>query len=165
VVTRIGVRRVLPVGLALAAGALVLLTRLPADGHYFFDLFPAFLVSAVGLAFTFIPMTIAALTGVEAADAGIASGLLNTSQQIGGAIGLAAASTIAATFTTRYVDAHPGSSPLSAAALTHGFHVAFYALTGLAALAAVIAATLIESRPGAPVEEAQFDAVPIKEAA
>jgi EmrB/QacA subfamily drug resistance transporter len=165
VVTRVGVRPVLPVGLALAAGALFLLTRLPADGHYFFDLFPAFLLSAVGLAFTFIPMTIAALTGVEAADAGIASGLLNTSQQIGGAVGLAAASTIATTFTTRYVVAHPGSSPLGAAALTHGFHIAFYALTGLAALAAILGAVLIESRPTAPEAEAEFDAIPIEEAA
>ena len=165
VVTRVGVRRVLPVGLVLATGALILLTRLPADGHYFFDLFPAFLVSAVGLAFTFVPMTIAALMGVEAADAGVASGLLNTSQQIGGAIGLAAASTIATSFTTRYVDAHPGSSPLGAAALTHGFQIAFYALTGLAALAAVLAAALIESRPPTQVEQPEFDAIPIEEAA
>jgi EmrB/QacA subfamily drug resistance transporter len=164
VVTRVGVRRVLPVGLALAAGALVLLTQLPADGHYFFDLFPAFLLSAVGLAFTFVPMTIAALMGVEAADAGVASGLLNTTQQIGGAVGLAAASTIATTFTTRYVDAHPGSSPLGAAALTHGFDIAFYALAGLAALAAVLAVVLIEPH-AAPVEEAEFEAIPIEEAA
>src|SRR5512133_817109 len=164
VVTRVGVRRVLPVGLALAAGALVLLTQLPADGHYFFDLFPAFLLSAVGLAFTFVPMTIAALMGVEAADAGVASGLLNTTQQIGGAIGLAAASTIATTFTTRYVDAHPGSSPLGAEALTHGFDIAFYALAGLAALAAVLAVVLIEPH-AAPAEEAEFEAIPIEEAA
>ncbi|HLM37418.1 MAG TPA: MFS transporter [Gaiellaceae bacterium] len=164
-VTRVGVRRVLPVGLALATAGLLLLTQLPADGHYFFDLFPAFLVSAVGLAFTFIPMTIAALMGVEHADAGVASGLLNTSQQIGGAIGLAAVSTIATTFTTRYVDAHPGSSPLGAAALTHGFDIAFYVLTGLAALAAVLGAVLIESHASAPVVEADFEAVPIEEAA
>jgi len=164
-VTRVGVRRVLPVGLALATAGLVLLTQLPADGHYFFNLFPAFLVSAVGLAFTFIPMTIAALMGVEQADAGVASGLLNTSQQIGGAIGLAAVSTIATTFTTRYVDAHPGSSPLGAAALTHGFDIAFYVLAGLAALAAVLGAVLIESHPSAPVVEAEFEAVPIEEAA
>jgi EmrB/QacA subfamily drug resistance transporter len=164
-VTRVGVRRVLPVGLALATAGLVLLTQLPADGHYFFNLFPAFLVSAVGLAFTFIPMTIAALMGVEQADAGVASGLLNTSQQIGGAIGLAAVSTIATTFTTRYVDAHPGSSPLGAAALTHGFDIAFYVLTGLAALAAVLGAVLIESHQSAPVVETEFEAVPIEEAA
>jgi EmrB/QacA subfamily drug resistance transporter len=165
IVTRVGVRRVLPVGLAFAAGGLLLLTQLPADGHYFFDLFPAFLLSAVGLAFTFVPMTIAALMGVEAADAGVASGLLNTSQQIGGAVGLAAASTIATTFTTRYMDAHPGSSALGAAALTHGFQVTFYVLTGLAALAAVLGAVLIESHPAAPAEETEFNAVPIEEAA
>jgi EmrB/QacA subfamily drug resistance transporter len=164
-VTRVGVRRVLPVGLALATAGLLLLTQLPADGHYFFNLFPAFLVSAVGLAFTFIPMTIAALMGVEHADAGVASGLLNTTQQIGGAIGLAAVSTIATTFTTRYVDAHPGSSPLGAAALTHGFDIAFYVLAGVAALAAVLGAVLIESQPPAPVMEAEFEAVPIEEAA
>ena len=122
-------------------------------------------MSAVGLAFTFVPMTIAALMGVEAADAGVASGLLNTSQQIGGAIGLAAASTIATTFTARYVDAHPGSSPLGAAALTHGFQVAFYALAGLAALAAVLGAVLIESPSSAPAEEGEFDPIPIEEAA
>ena len=165
VVTRIGVRRVLPVGLAFATAGLVLLTQLPADGHYFFNLFPAFLVSAVGLAFTFIPMTIAALMGVEHADAGVASGLLNTTQQIGGAIGLAAVSTIATTFTTRYVDAHPGSSPLGAAALTHGFDIAFYVLTGVAALAVVLGAVLIESHPSAPVVETEFETAPIEEAA
>jgi MFS family permease len=165
VVTRIGVRRVLPVGLAFATAGLLLLTQLPADGHYFFNLFPAFLVSAVGLAFAFIPMTIAALMGVEHADAGVASGLLNTTQQIGGAIGLAAVSTIATTFTARYVDAHPGSSPLGAAALTHGFNIAFYVLTGVAALAVVLGAVLIESHPSAPVVETEFEAVPIEEAA
>jgi EmrB/QacA subfamily drug resistance transporter len=165
VVTRIGVRRVLPIGLALATGALVLLTQLPADGHYFFNLFPAFVVSAIGLAFTFVPMTIAALMGVEEADAGVASGLLNTTQQIGGAVGLAAASTIATTFTGRYVDSHPGASALGGPALTYGFEITFYVLAGLAALAAVLAAALIESRPAAPADDVHFDAIPMEEAA
>ena len=75
-VTRVGVRRVLPVGLVLATAALLLLAQLPADGKYFFDIFPAFVLSAIGLAFTFIPLTIAALTGVQESDAGVASGLL-----------------------------------------------------------------------------------------
>jgi EmrB/QacA subfamily drug resistance transporter len=145
-VTRIGVRRVLPFGLALAAGALVLLAQLPADGHYFWDVFPAFVVSAIGLAFTFIPLTIAALMGVQESDAGIASGLLNTTQQIGGAVGLAAASTIATTFTAHYVTSHPGASPLSGPALTYGFQITFYVLAGVAALAAVLAAVLIEPK-------------------
>jgi len=164
-VTRIGVRRVMPVGMALATAALVVLAQVPANGHYFFDLFPAFLVSAVGLAFTFVPMTIAALMGVEEADAGVASGLLNTSQQIGGAIGLAAASTIATTFTSHYVGSHAGATALSAPALTYGFQITFYVLAGLAALAAVLSALLIESVPAAEADVVDFDATPVQEAA
>ncbi len=145
-VTRVGVRRVLPAGLVLGAAALVLLAQLPPDGKYFFDIFPAFVLSAIGLAFTFIPLTIAALMGVQQSDAGVASGLFNTTQQIGGAVGLAAASTIAITFTGRYVDSHPGASALSAPALTYGFQITFYVLAGVAALAAVLAALLIEPK-------------------
>src|SRR5438874_199650 len=82
-VTRIGVRRVLPVGLALSTVALVLFARLPVHGNYFSDLFPAFIISGLGLALAFVPMSIGALTGVSSADAGVASGLINTNQQIG----------------------------------------------------------------------------------
>jgi hypothetical protein len=92
-------------------------------------------------------MSIGALTGVRPADAGIASGLINTSQQIGGAIGVAAATTIATTFTNRYVHAHAGTTAFSAPALTHGFQIAFYALAATAAVGAVIAAVLIEPQP------------------
>src|SRR5881392_315690 len=127
-VTRLGIRPVLPAGLALSAAALVLFARLPVDGTYFSDLFPAFLISGVGLALAFVPISIGGLTGVRQADAGIASGLINTSQQIGGAIGVAIATTIATTFTAHYVDVHPASSPLGGAALTHGFEIAFYVL-------------------------------------
>ena len=124
---RFGIRPVLPVGLLLVAAGLVLYARLPVDGHYFWDLFPAFLLSGIGMAFAFIPMTIGALAGVRHADAGVASGLINTSQQIGGAIGVAAATTIAATYTSRY--SHPiRAQPPSGAALTHGFSIAFYVL-------------------------------------
>jgi EmrB/QacA subfamily drug resistance transporter len=163
-VTRVGVRRVLPVGLVLATGALVLLAQLPADGKYFFDIFPAFLLSAVGLAFTFIPLTIAALMGVQESDAGVASGLFNTTQQIGGAIGLAAASTIAITFTSRYVDSHPGATAISAPALTYGFQITFYVLAGVAALAAVLAAVLIEPQP-AEADVVDLELTPAQEAA
>jgi MFS family permease len=146
-VTKLGVRRILPVGLALSTVALVLFAQLPVDGHYFWDLFPGFVISGLGLAFVFIPMSIGALTGVRPADAGIASGLINTSQQIGGAIGVAAATTIATTFTKHYVDSHAGVSPLSGPALTHGFEVAFYALAATAAVGAVVAAVLIQPQP------------------
>jgi EmrB/QacA subfamily drug resistance transporter len=143
-VTKFGVRRVLPAGLALSTVALVLFAQLPVDGHYFWDLFPGFVISGLGLAFVFIPMSIGALTGVRPADAGIASGLINTSQQIGGAVGVAAATTIATTLTRHYVDSHAGASPLSGSALTHGFEVAFYALAATAAVGAVVAAVLIQ---------------------
>ena len=149
-VTRIGVRRVLPAGLALSTVALVLFARLPVNGHYFSDLFPAFMISGLGLALAFVPMSIGALTGVKQADAGIASGLINTTQQIGGAIGVAVATTIATTFTAHYVDSHAGSTAFSAPALTHGFQMAFYVLAALAGAGAVLAAVMLESKPVEP---------------
>jgi EmrB/QacA subfamily drug resistance transporter len=144
-VTRVGVRRILPAGLAFSTVALVLFARLPVHGNYWTDLFPAFLISGLGLALAFVPMSIGALTGVRQADAGIASGLINTNQQIGGAIGVAAATTIATTFTAHYVSAHTGTNAFSGAALTHGFSIAFYALAALAAVGAVVAAVMLES--------------------
>jgi len=164
-VTRIGVRRVLPAGLALSTVALLLFARLPVNGHYFTDLFPAFMISGLGLAFAFVPMSIGALTSVRPADAGIASGLINTSQQIGGAIGVAVATTIATTFTTRYVDVHAGTNALSGAALTHGFQVAFFALAAMAGVGALLAALMLESKPAEPELELAIDAVPELEAA
>jgi EmrB/QacA subfamily drug resistance transporter len=152
-VTRVGIRRVLPVGLVLAAAGLALDTRLPVNGHYFWDIFPAFLLGGIGLALTFVPMSIGALSGVRQADAGIASGLVNTTQQIGGAIGVAAATTIATTYTGHYLAGHPGASALGGPALTHGFQVAFYVLAALALAAAVLAAALVETRPAAPETE------------
>jgi EmrB/QacA subfamily drug resistance transporter len=164
-VTRVGIRPILPVGLAMAAAALVLYARLPVEGHYFWDIFPAFLLSGIGLAFAFVPMVIGGLTGVRQADAGVASGLFTTSQQIGGAIGVAAATTIATTFTNRYVDAHPGATPLSPSALTHGFEITFYVLAGLVVIAAVLSAALIESKPRVAEEEEVVQAEPVLEAA
>jgi MFS family permease len=153
-VTRIGIRRVLPVGLALSAVALLLFARLPVNGHYWPDLLPAFLVSGLGLALAFVPMSIGGLTGVRQSDAGVASGLINTTQQIGGAIGVAVATTVATTFTNHYVSDHPGASALGGAALTHGFQIAFYVLAGLAVLGAIVAALLVESAPAAaPADE------------
>src|SRR5689334_2606245 len=88
VVRRIGVRATLTSGLLMSAVSLALLTRLPVEGNYFRDLFPAFVLGGAGLALSFVPVTIASLTGVERADAGVASGLVNTSRQVGGAIGI-----------------------------------------------------------------------------
>jgi len=164
-VTRIGVRRVLPAGLALSTVALVLFARLPVHGHYFTDLFPAFIISGLGLALAFVPMSIGALTGVSSADAGVASGLINTNQQIGGAIGVALVTTIATTFTTHFVHAHVGASAFSGAALTHGFEIAFYVLAGISALGAVLAALMLESHTSQAEVEHAPEAVPELEAA
>ena len=162
--TRFGARPVLPAGLLLSAAGLVLYARLPVDGHYFWDIFPAFLLSGIGLALAFVPVQIASLTGVQASEAGVASGLINTSQQVGGAVGLAAATTIATTFTTRYVDAHAGVTAFSGSALTHGFTIAFYVLAALAAAGAVVAAVFVESNPAAP-ETVAVDGEVVLEAA
>ena len=163
VVGRFGVRPTLISGLLMSAVSVAMLTRLPVDGNYFWDLFPAFVLGGAGMGLSFVPVTIASLTGVERADAGVASGLVNTSRQIGGAVGLAAVSTIAASSTSRYVDAHAAVTSSSPIALAHGFQTALYALTGLLLVGALIVVTLV--RPARPVETAQSEAIALKEAA
>jgi EmrB/QacA subfamily drug resistance transporter len=152
VVTRVGIRRVLPTGMFVATGSLLLYTRLPVNGHYFWDLFPAFLIGGIGMAFVFVPMSIGALAGVRQRDAGVASGLLNTSQQIGGAIGVAIATTIATTYTSRFATSHH-VGVASGSALTHGFTIAFYALAGISLAGTILSALLVESQPAEAVEE------------
>jgi EmrB/QacA subfamily drug resistance transporter len=145
VTSRFGPRRVLVAGLSLLLVAELWLLRLPVHGHYAFDLLPAFLLMGLGMSFSWVPVTIASLAGVAPADAGIASGITNTSRQVGGALGLAVATTIAAT-----------SSGSTAADLTHGFHNAFLALFGLLVLGIAVTAVFLRPRPvAAPkVEEA-----------
>ncbi|HZS25510.1 MAG TPA: MFS transporter [Gaiellaceae bacterium] len=142
---RFGVRRVMPIGPLLEAVSLVLYARLPVEGHYFWDLFPAFLLGGTGMAFAFVPMTIGALGGVRASDAGIASGLITTMQQVGGSIGVAVATTVAATYARHYAAGHGGA--VSGVALTHGFGIAFFVLAGLAIAASLAGALLVESKP------------------
>jgi hypothetical protein len=147
--------------------SVALLSRLPVDGRYFWDLFPAFLLGGAGLGLSFVSATIGSLTGVSHSDAGVASGLVNTSRQIGGAIGLAALSAIAAASTHAYADTHPEVPASSAAALNHGFQTGFYVLTGLLLFGALIAATLVKPQPPslaterAPAQQSE----PIREAA
>ena len=144
--TRLGARPVLSAGLLLTAAAGVVYAQMPADGHYFWNVLPGLILGGVGLALSFVPVMIAGLTGVQPADAGVASGLINTSRQIGGSIGLAAVTTIAATATGNYAHSHAVLTT-SDPALAHGFQVAFYALSGLALAGAAIAAAFVESRP------------------
>ncbi len=154
-VTRFGVRNTLTTGLVLSTLALASYTRLPVDGHYFWDIFPGFIVGGIGFALCFVPVTIAGLSGVRPADAGIASGLINTTRQVGGAIGLAAVSTIAATYAGSYAAGHAGETVASGAALRHGFQLGFDTLTGLSLLGALIAVTLPRRQPRRELSEEQ----------
>ena len=147
-------RGTLTLGLVLTAASVAYLTRLPIRADYFGDLFPAFIVGGTGLGLSFVPVTIASLQGIGRSDAGVASGLINTSRQIGGAVGLAAVTAIAASSS-----GHVGSS----VALDHGYQTALYALTGVGILAAVAAATLLRSPRR--VDEPITAPMPLKEAA
>jgi EmrB/QacA subfamily drug resistance transporter len=153
IVTRIGARATLTVGLLTSALSVALLIRLPVDGHYFWDLFPAFVLGGAGMGLSFVPVTILGLAGVRRADAGVASGLINTSRQIGGAIGIAASSAIAAAATNRYSDA----SVASLAALDRGYQIALAVLTGLLLLGAAVAALFVRT---ASTADEQTSALP-----
>src|SRR5207342_2309247 len=120
---RVGVEPVLVVGMAMLTAGLLYFTQVSVGGSYVADLLPGFLIIGVGIGFSFVPISIAALAGIQPAEAGLASGLINTSQQIGGALGIAALSTIA---TSRTSDAIAGGSS-QASALVSGFHGAFVA--------------------------------------
>ena len=157
VVGRFGVRPTLTAGLLASAVSVAWLTRLPVNGHYFWDLFPAFVLGGAGMGLSFVPVTIASLAGVERSDAGVASGLINTSRQIGGAIGIAAVSAIAATSTSSYVHAHATVTASSGVALDHGFQTALYVLTGLLLVGALIAITLVRSAPAPSAQAAPVD--------
>ena len=167
VVGRFGVKPTLTAGLVASAVSVAALTRLPVDGHYFWDLFPWFVLGGAGMGLSFVPITIASLTGVERSDAGVASGLINTSRQVGGAIGLAAVSAIAATSTSHYAQAHSAVTASSRIALDHGFQTGLYVLTGLLVIGALIAAALVKSAPAvsADAPAADGEAVALEEAA
>jgi EmrB/QacA subfamily drug resistance transporter len=165
IVGRFGVRPTLTAGLLLSAISVAWLTQLPVDGHYFWDLFPAFVLGGAGMGLSFVPVTIASLTGVERSDAGVASGLINTSRQIGGAIGIAAVSAVAASSTSNYVHAHSVAAT-SGVALDHGFQTALYTLTGLLLIGALIAVTFVRSAaPSTQAVPVEGDLVALDEAA
>jgi len=141
-VTRFGFKPVLVTGLLITAGGLLWFSQVSVDGSYVSDiLFPS-LLAAVGLGLAFVSMTVAAVSGVEPHEAGLASGLINTSQQIGGALGLAILATIA---NTQRDDALAQGSGMPAA-LTEGFQSAFLVGAGFAIAGAILAILLVSGR-------------------
>jgi EmrB/QacA subfamily drug resistance transporter len=147
-VRKIGVRLNTIGGMVCAAAGLFLLSGVPVDGSYASDLLPGLLLMAFGMGNTFVPITLIATTNVEPRDAGLASGLFNTSQQIGGALGLAVLSTLAADKTTSWLQdlGHAPSPGERAAGLVEGFQVAFTSAAILVAFGAVLLALLLRAR-------------------
>jgi predicted MFS family arabinose efflux permease len=162
-VTRVGFKPTLIAGLLLVAAGLVWLSQVSAPGgSYVGDvLFPS-LLTAWGLGLAFVPVTIAAVTGTRPDEAGLASGLINTAQQVGGALGLAVLAAIANGRTDNVLAAGERNP---AVALTQGFQDAFLAGAGLAVLAALLATVLISSRDSrehaAAARRGDAEAVPV----
>jgi EmrB/QacA subfamily drug resistance transporter len=141
-VDRFTPKPVLVAGLAIATAGFVLLTRITGHGDYSSHVLPAMIVLGTGLGMSFVPITISATNGVAAGDSGLASGLLNTTQQVGGSLGLAILSSVS---NTRVTSALHGGSSLPAA-LTHGFKGAFVVAAVLCALGVVVALALLPRR-------------------
>ena len=148
--TRIGFKPVLVAGMLLIAGGLVWFAQVSVDGDFVSDVLGPSLLAAAGLGFAFVPVTIAAVTGVSDSDSGLASGLINTAQQVGGALGLAILAAVA-----------NSEGSLAPQALTDGFRHAFLVGAGFALLGAVLAAVLIRGADSRAHAEAEAEPVPV----
>jgi MFS family permease len=160
-VTRVGVKPVLVTGMSLLTVGLVYFTQVSVGGSYLGDLLPGFLIIAMGMGFSFVPISIAALAGVPAKDAGLASGLINTSQQIGGALGIAVLSAVAIAQTN---DAASAGDAVPQA-LTTGFQAAFWVGAGIAAVGVLASLVLIRNEELANVPAFELEAEALPEAA
>jgi EmrB/QacA subfamily drug resistance transporter len=141
-VMRFGIRPPLVVGLLLAALGLLLLARAPVDGEFVVDVFPSMLLLGLGAGMAFNPVLLAAMSDVEPTEAGLASGLVNTSFMMGGALGLAVLASLAASRTDALVADGDGQL----AALTGGYHAAFFVGALFAVAAAALGAVLLRAR-------------------
>jgi EmrB/QacA subfamily drug resistance transporter len=155
---RIGVRPVAAAGMLLTAAGLLLLTQLPVHGSYAADVLPAIVLSSLGMGAVFMPLTLVATTGLKDEDQGLASGLFNTSQQIGGALGLAILSTIATSKTA-------SAGGTATEALVVGFHWAFAAGAVIMIAALVVMLSLLRKRHVVRIEQQAASDEPIVVAA
>jgi EmrB/QacA subfamily drug resistance transporter len=148
-VDRFTPKPILVAGLLISTGGFVLLTSVSGHGDYASHVLPAMIILGVGMGMSFVPVTIAGTSGVAPEDSGLASGLLNTTQQVGGSLGLAILSSIATSRTTTAL--HTGLA--LPAALTHGFKGAFIVGAGLCAMGAIFAIALLPGRRREPADE------------
>jgi hypothetical protein len=154
-VTRFGFKPIITVGMGLAGAGLLFFARLPVHGSYAADLLPGMVVTAFGLGFILVPLQIAAVSGVRQGELGLASGLINASRQMGGAVGLAVLSTIAATRFNNLVAAghrRPGASAsfghlaATASARVDSYHYAFAACAVVLVAGLVLAVILLPAQ-------------------
>jgi predicted MFS family arabinose efflux permease len=150
---RVGPRAMMTVGAALATGAMLWLTQLRIDSSYASFILPAFVIMAVGMALVFVPLGNTALSGVSNHDAGVASAMVNTTQQVGASLGVALLNTVFTNATASYVQAHgPAAAPIG---VVHGYNVAFTVSAVLLAASAVATYAFIRGgrRPDAMTPE------------
>jgi EmrB/QacA subfamily drug resistance transporter len=161
-VPALGARETPVVGIALAVLGLLLFLRLtPGETSYVVDLLPGIMLMSIGMGLVFVPVTLIATSGIPADDAGLASGLFNTSQQVGGALGLAVLSTLATNRTTDELASagRPPTEAQTASALVDGFHVAWIGSAVLLSAAALLLLALLRRRDVVAVAEGE--AVPV----
>jgi EmrB/QacA subfamily drug resistance transporter len=157
-VPRLGAREVPLIGMAMAVVGLLLFVRLEPGANYVTDFLPGVMLASIGMGLTFVPVTLIATSGIPTDDAGLASGLYNTSQQVGGALGLAVLSTFAVSRTNDTL-AGLGRAPQpadQAQALVDGFHVAYVGSALLVATAAVLLALLLRRQDVVAVGEGEL---------
>jgi EmrB/QacA subfamily drug resistance transporter len=159
-VNRVGVKPALIFGMSLLTIGLVYFTQVSVGGNYWADLLPGFLIIGLGIPFAFVPISIAAFAGTRQDEAGLASGLMNTSQQIGGAVGIAILSTVATSTTTDAV----GDGTQLPVALTDGFQAAFWTGAAIALAGVLVSIFLVRGRDLQP-QEAEEPLEPLAEAA
>ena len=151
-IRRLGIRNVAVIGITLATIGMVVLTQLPVHGSYAGDLLTGLLPMSIGMGLTFVPITLLGTGGVQDNDAGLASGLFNTAQQVGGSLGLAILSTLAASQTSSLLRGAGGVS--RAAARVSGYHVAFAAAAIMLGVGALIMVAALRSRHVREIEPA-----------
>jgi len=159
-IRRFGVRLVSYIGIGLGVAGLLYFARLPTHGTYVQDILPTIVTVSVGMGLTFVPCTLLATTNVDAADAGLASGILNTSQQVGGALGLAILSTLAASRTAHLLNPGVTSVAERASALTRGYHVAFAVGAVFLALAGIVLALTVRRQDAEAIDEGHVELRP-----